>query len=77
MSSTYPYFGGCPHCGQTDGYLNVHKEVWFRCDRHHTKWCAGSGLFSSWMDETEADWNRNAALLAGYVELKPRHLAAV
>ncbi len=44
--TTYP-FRGCPHCGQNDGYLIDRRDQWFFCDRHKTKWRAGSNLFSS------------------------------
>jgi hypothetical protein len=45
--TTDEYFGGCPTCGCTDGYINVNvKEHWFVCDTHRVRWCAGYGLFS-------------------------------
>jgi hypothetical protein len=47
------YFGLCPVCLHTDGYLNIGREHWFFCKEHKTKWCAGSNLFSSWRDDTE------------------------
>ena len=36
------YFGGCPECGNTDGYMNVGSEHWFVCDVHRIKWFIGS-----------------------------------
>src|SRR5690348_17591745 len=49
-----PYFGGCPYCHKTDGYINVGREHWFVCDQHQTKWRIGENLFSSWREETLA-----------------------
>ena len=60
-------FGGCPHCGKHDGYLNVEREHWFRCDRHKTKWRFGSNLFSGWREEGEEVWQRNRFKLAEYM----------
>lgn len=63
---TEEYFGGCPECGRTDGFLNVGRSHWFICKQHKTKWCVGSNLFSSWRYESEVDWERNRARLASY-----------
>lgn len=60
------YFGACPECGDTDGYLNVGKNHWFVCDAHRTRWYIGSNLFSLSPDEGEAEWETNRALLEGY-----------
>ena len=65
------YFGGCPVCGGTDGYLNIYKNHMFRCDKHKTCWSIGWNLFSSWRHETEDEWKRNADMLSGYREVKP------
>ncbi len=65
------YFGGCPECGGTDGYMNVERVHFFVCDKHKTKWRIGENLFSSWHEETEADWQANAKRLASYREVKP------
>ncbi len=64
-------FGGCPHCGQNDGFLNVEREHWFRCDRHKTKWRFGSNLFSGWREEGEETWQRNRFKLAEYMTVDP------
>src|SRR5262245_42500917 len=42
------YFGVCPVCRTSDGYLNVGRDHWFVCHEHGQRWCAGSNLFSSW-----------------------------
>ena len=65
------YFGACPECGRTDGFMNVGGEHWFVCKAHETRWWVGYNLFSSWQDESEADWHSNAQLLAGYREVRP------
>ncbi len=64
--TTHP-FGGCPGCGDTDGYLNVGPDHWFVCHRHKTRWRAGSNFFSGWRDESEETWLRNRFKLAGYM----------
>ncbi len=64
-------FGGCPHCGETDGYLNDGSDHWFICHQHKTKWCAGSNLFSGWRDENEGTWLRNRFRLSGYMTVEP------
>lgn len=69
--TTDEYFGGCPHCGETDGYLNVGREHWFVCDAHKTKWHVGSNLFSSWHDETEEGWLKNEYRLSQFMEVEP------
>lgn len=69
--TTDEYFGGCPHCGQTDGYLNVSRNHWFVCDEHKVTWRVGSNLFSSWRDESDTDWKRNAMKLARYRQVEP------
>jgi len=49
------YWGLCPICKKTDGYINIGREHWFLCDKHRTCWHIGSNLFSSWRAETEAE----------------------
>lgn len=63
-------FGGCPECGSSDGYLNVGRDHWFKCDEHESRWHAGSNLFSSWHEESEEVWEKNASLLVGYREVE-------
>ena len=31
--TTDEYFGGCPECGHTDGFLNTQSSHWFIRDR--------------------------------------------
>ena len=68
---TIDYWGGCPHCGRHDGYLNDGPEHWFVCHRHRVKWSVGSGLFSGWREETDAERFRQQEQLAGYREVAP------
>ena len=71
MTTTTEYFGGCPECGQNDGYLNIERDHWFFRDAHKTTWRPGSNLFSSWRHESEADWRRNGGHLEGYDIVDP------
>lgn len=68
---TDQYFGGCPQCGGDNGYLNVGGNHWFVCNEHKTRWCVGWNLFSSWKDEDEACWAKNAEHLKEYADVKP------
>ena len=65
------YFGGCPVCGETDGYFNIGSEHWFVCDEHKIKWRIGSNLFSDWKLETEAEQIKNAVEFRRYREAEP------
>lgn len=65
------YFGACPQCGETDGYVNVGRSHWFYCAKHMTCWFIGANLFSSWQNETEADWQAAAEMLEAYEEVEP------
>jgi hypothetical protein len=49
------YFGLCPVCHETDGYLNIGRSHWFYCIEHKKRWCVGSNLFSGWRDEIEEE----------------------
>ena len=56
--TTTEYFGGCPECGNNDGYINIGLGHWFFCKTHRTTWFGGSNLFSSCQDESEEDQRR-------------------
>ncbi|HUI21321.1 MAG TPA: hypothetical protein VLZ74_09790 [Methylocella sp.] len=56
--STDNYFGVCPVCGKTDGYINTGRVHWFFCKEHKLRWWAGINLFSSWQHETEEEQRR-------------------
>ncbi len=65
------YFGGCPFCGGSRGYLNIGPQQWFFCEEHSTKWLVEENLFSSWKEESEEDWQRHTAQLEHYAEVEP------
>ena len=69
--TTNEYFGGCPECGETSGYVNIERSHYGRCDEHKVYWPIGANLFSSWRQETEEDWQRNRELLGSYHEVAP------
>jgi hypothetical protein len=62
----------CPHCGTTDGYLNVGSEHWGVCDRDGTRWRIGADRYADWRGETPADWDLNRTYLQGYRVVEPR-----
>jgi hypothetical protein len=66
LSDTSDYFGVCPTCRKTDGYVNVGRDHWFVCDEHRVRWCVGSNLFSSWRGETEAEQQAHWERVKGY-----------
>jgi len=65
------YFGVCPICKQTDGYLNIGRSHGFVCHAHKKKWCMGSNLFSAWRYQSEEEWEENWNLLERYCEVEP------
>lgn len=67
------HFGVCPVCYESDGYLNIGRNHLFVCHHHKVSWNVGSNLFSSWREENEVDWKRNAELLADYKEVEGNH----
>jgi hypothetical protein len=68
------YFGGCPRCGGDDGFINVRRAHFFLCEQHKTAWVIGANVFSSWRDEDEATWEKNARMLKEhYTEVEPVH----
>lgn len=71
--TTNEYFGGCPECGDADAGFNIGRSHYSVCTTHKTVWGIGANLFSSWHDETEADWDANRAKYADYRMVKPVH----
>jgi hypothetical protein len=67
--TTEHYFGGCPECGDNDGYVNIGADHWFLCDTHKTCWPIGSNLFS--IDDTEEPQQAAAAKVARYRTVEP------
>jgi hypothetical protein len=71
MITTEEYFGGCPHCGKTNGYRNAGRSHWFFCDDHRVIWHIGTNLFSSWQNETEAEQEEKWKHIENYSEVTP------
>lgn len=69
--TTMEYNGGCPHCGSSDGILNIGRDHWGICRKHQVKWYIGSNLFSGWRDETDEQWRRNTYELSAYRQVEP------
>lgn len=60
------YFGVCPICKKSNGYVNIHQSHWSYCKEHKICWCIGYNLFSSWHNENESIWLSNAKMLEDY-----------
>lgn len=57
----------CPCCNDAKShYRNIGRDHWFFCEPCGVRWLIGSNLFSSWRDESEMDWDRNAMFLAQF-----------
>lgn len=65
------YFGACPVCGRSDGYLNVYCEHWFVCHAHQRKWEVKAGTFPTWEREDAGVWRANQELLMTYLSVVP------
>ena len=65
------YFGLCPDCHAEPAIRNVNRTHVAHCEKCRVKWIIGANLFSSWRDETEADWKDSASLLSGFREVQP------
>ncbi|MCC6946116.1 MAG: hypothetical protein IT335_16185 [Thermomicrobiales bacterium] len=64
QSDEYDYpFGRCPVCGDDSPYVNIGKTHWKVCERDKIAWAFGGNLFSTWVFETEEDWQRNRELV--------------
>lgn len=67
------HFGICP-IGLHDCeivYLNVGKSHFNVCKKHKVRWHIGWNLFSSWLDETEEQWEHNRKVLEGMRVVEP------
>lgn len=53
--ATEHYFGACPTCHGSDGYMNIGKAQWGYCKAHKVTWCFGINLLTSWRHETEEE----------------------
>lgn len=63
------YFGNCSVCGRDNRCLNIGKAHYYVCHKHKKKWYVGSNLFSSWRDENEKIWKKNAKKIHKYDEI--------
>ncbi len=68
-----PRGGSCPECKENcqSICLNVRKAQFVYCEKHNVYWFIGSGLSSSWYDETEEIWEKNLAILNAATLVKP------
>jgi hypothetical protein len=64
------YFGGCPECGNTGGFLNVGRDHWYVCHEHKFRWSPGSNLLDSWRHEDESIWAKNREILREYIAVE-------
>lgn len=68
---TDEYFGGCPHCGKTDGYADMDQEHWFVCDAHRVRWFAGTNLFSVAQDPKSQETIAAGWKVMAYAVIEP------
>src|SRR5262245_32207029 len=68
--TTDNYFGGCPQCGE-GSYINVRKSHYGICATHKVYCPIGCNLFSSWQEENQEVWDKNAKMLEGFTEVEP------
>lgn len=60
------YFGVCPECGKSDGFLNVGRNHFFVCHEHKVCWFVGSNLFRCWREQDDKTFRQNEELLKTY-----------
>jgi hypothetical protein len=70
------FFGVCPVCGKHNGYVNVGRAHFSVCHQHKSYWWLASNHFSSWEEQTEAEWDANAGLLGSYKRVESLHEGA-
>ena len=63
------YFGNCSVCGGNDECLNIGSNHNFVCHKHKKSWSPGCNLFSSWHNENEEIWKKNAKKIYKYDEI--------
>jgi hypothetical protein len=71
MSSDY--FGLCPRCYKTDGYINIGRGQWYYCVKHRTTWYPGWNVCDSWRSQTLEDQQAIYAAMDfdSYQEVEP------
>jgi hypothetical protein len=81
MSITDQIGGGCPYCGQSDGYANDvygggrSVDNYGICKAHGVKWLFGGNLLSAGDDE--AEWQRHRELLDRLRKVEAIHPPAI
>ena len=65
------YFGLCPRCHSTDGYVNFGRDHWFTCNTHRVRWWSGGNVFSSWKYESVEEQRKTRAKYGDYEEVEP------
>ncbi|RIK67134.1 MAG: hypothetical protein DCC65_07905 [Planctomycetota bacterium] len=65
------YFGGCPHCGESEGPHNVGRAHWLVCREHCVRWWIGENLFAAWRSETPEEWEKTRCWLSGFRMVDP------
>lgn len=68
------HFGGCPHCGYSEGPHNVGRAHWLVCREHHVRWWIGENLFRAWRDETPEEWEAIRRWLSDFQIVEPAEL---
>jgi hypothetical protein len=59
------YFGVCPICLSSDGYVNCGRTHWLYCATHKLAWTFGENVFSSWKWDGPEEWRHAADVLTG------------
>ena len=71
VSNNITLFAGCPHCGNTDGYINIGEGHWFVCHLHKTQWYIGCDIFPDWKEQTEEQQRAIHSNVADYEVIRP------
>jgi len=67
------HFGGCPHCGHSEGPYDVGRVHWLVCREHRLRWWIGENLFRAWRSETPAEWKATQQWLNHYQIVEPAY----
>lgn len=65
------FTGGCPECGKTNGFLDVHGALYFYCHTHKVRWFRGENVFGCWSFNSPCEWGAKWKLMKEYVEVEP------
>jgi len=58
--------GKCPQCFSKVKVLNIGRNHYCYCEQCKIKYLEGNNLYSSWREESKADWERNAVFLSKF-----------